>query len=331
MPASRKLDLEEQRKGVLFGCRLQLQTQTARWTRCLPSSALLVNFSPSQPLIFLLEWLGDYHTAICSRTGSSRGNLGESSAADWSAHSIVQTASECRLAQCQAGGLPPGSQTQALQRQHSSPSGHDYARHSGYGSGHLQRPSYTSPAGRITYPQDPWMQYRDSTSRPSSSRASSTVPSHALSTYGRSYGYAPSSTYAPSAHHSHSGSSRYSGHGYSRSGSSAGYTPQSFYDSDDEDYTHVTAPSSVAESEPHFASGYAEATFVIEPSDSGSEASYSGGHSSYGDSESGRGDSSSGYSGSEGDSVYSEGADDEYEDYDDGGSYSDDGGYYSDD
>ncbi|KAJ6475679.1 hypothetical protein DFH09DRAFT_1323694 [Mycena vulgaris] len=158
------------------------------------------------------------------------------------------------------------------------------------------------------------MQYRDSTSRPSSSRASSPVPSYALGTYGCSYGYAPSSTYTPSAHHSHSGSSRYSSHSYSRSGSSTGYAPQSCYESDDEDYTHVTAPSSVAESEPHFASGYAEAAFVVEPSDSGSEASYSEEHSSYGDSESERGDSGSGYPGSEGDSVYSEGADDEYDD-----------------
>ncbi|KAJ7693903.1 hypothetical protein B0H17DRAFT_1330234 [Mycena rosella] len=232
-----------------------------------------------------------------------------------------------------SGGLPSGSQTQALQLERYYSTGHGYARHSGYGSGHLQRADYASP-GRTTYPQDPrMMQYREPSSRSVSSRASSPLPSYAPGTHGRSYslGYVPSSSYTPSAYQSHSGSSRYSGYGYSGSGSSS-YTPRSLYESDDEDYQHGDAPSSGAESEPHFASGYAETNFIIEPSDSGSEASYSGEHSSYGDSESERGDSGSGYSGSEGDSVYSEGADDEYDDFDDdGGSYSDDGGYYSDD
>ncbi|KAJ7498531.1 hypothetical protein FB451DRAFT_1488 [Mycena latifolia] len=234
-----------------------------------------------------------------------------------------------------SSGLPSSSQTQTLQRHYSTNStGHDYARHSGYGSSHPQRADYT--AGRTTYPQDTrMMQYREPSSRVSSrsSRTSSPIPTYTSGTYGRSYshGFAPSSSYTPSAYRSHSGSSRYSGYGYSASGSSRSYSPWSLYESDDEGYTHADAPSSAAESELHFASGYAETTFVVEPSDSGSEASYSGEHSSYGDSESERGDSGSGYSGSEGDSVYSEGADDEYEDYDDGGSYSEDGGYYSDD
>ncbi|KAJ7129269.1 hypothetical protein C8R44DRAFT_872559 [Mycena epipterygia] len=234
-----------------------------------------------------------------------------------------------------SGGLgPSGLQTQAVQRQHSTnPAGYGYVRQSGHASPHLPRADYPSP-GRNAYPQDPWMQYRDSSLRPVSSRALPPLPSYASGMYERSYshGYAPSSSYTPPAYQlSRSVLSRYSGYGHSGSESSRSYTPRSVYDSDDEDYTHTHGPSSGAESELHFSSGYAETTFIVEPSDSGSEEAYSGGHSSYDDSESG--DSSSGYSlsGSEGDSVYSEGADDEYEDsYDDGGSFSDDGGYYSD-
>ncbi|KAJ6560416.1 hypothetical protein B0H19DRAFT_1261019 [Mycena capillaripes] len=232
-----------------------------------------------------------------------------------------------------SSGLPLTVHAPAAQRQHSASStGHGYARHSGYGSGHLHRTEYASP-GRTTYTQDPrMMHYRDRelSQRSASSRNSSPTPSYA-SLHGYSRGYIPSSTYNPSTYQSHSGSSRYSGYAYS--GSESSYAPRSLYDTDDDEgHSHVHTPSSIADSEPHFASGYAEATFIVEPSDSGSEASY-GEDSSYG-SESERGDS--GYSSSDGDDVYSEGADDEYDDDDDGGgSYSDgdsysDGGYYSD-
>ncbi|KAJ6616292.1 hypothetical protein B0H10DRAFT_2038189 [Mycena sp. CBHHK59/15] len=206
---------------------------------------------------------------------------------------------------------------------------HAYTRNSGYGA-HTHRMGYSSP-GRTTYSEDPWTHYRDSSRRSVSSRALPVPPNTAG--YARSYstGYTPSQSYTltPYQSASHSGSSRYSGHGYSASVSSASYAPRSVYDSDD-GYTSAHAPSSIPESEPHFASGYAETTFVVEPSESGeSETYYSGEHSSSGDSESEGGGGSTYYSGSEGDSVYSEGADDEYDDYDDdGGSYSNDGGYY---
>ncbi|KAJ7098759.1 hypothetical protein B0H15DRAFT_945269 [Mycena belliarum] len=221
------------------------------------------------------------------------------------------------------GGLPSGHQTQAVQRQYSvNSTGHDYARHSGYGSGHQLQ--YAFPQGRTGYPQDNMrlMQYREP---PVSSRMSSPAPGYSSRTYDRGY---PPSTYTSSTYRSHSGSSRYSGYA---TGSSTGYAPRSFYQTDDEDYTQGGALSSGG-SERHHSSGYAETTFVVEPSDSGSEASYSGEHSSYGDLDSERGASDSGYSGSEGDSVYSEGADDEYDDFDDDeGSYSDGGDWGSDD
>ncbi|KAJ7167644.1 hypothetical protein C8R46DRAFT_1093685 [Mycena filopes] len=221
-----------------------------------------------------------------------------------------------------SSGLPAPAHAPAAHRQHSTSStGHSYTRNSGYGSSYSRRAEYPSPSsGRSTYAQDPWaMQLRaDPYQQQSvSSRHASPAPSYASSS-GRSYshGYAPSSSYAPTQQYQ----SRGYGHGYASSGSSSGYAPRSYYetevDDDDDGYTHVHAPSaeSSVESEPHIASsGYVEANFVIEPSDSGSEAT-----------------SGSGYSGSEGDSVYSDGADDEYDD-DDGGSYSDDGGYYSDD
>ncbi|KAJ7126433.1 hypothetical protein C8R43DRAFT_706917 [Mycena crocata] len=240
-----------------------------------------------------------------------------------------------------SSGLPPSSYTiapAANHRQHSTGSlGHGRSRHSGYGTVHMNHADYASP-GRTTYAQDPWMQYRGSTHRSVSSRTSSPTPSYttAARTSGRSYshGYAPSSNYAPTTYQSRSGSSRYSGYGYSGSESSASYAPRSVYDTDDDDdYTHLHAPSSTVESEPHsFTSGYVETTFVVEPSESGSEASYSGEHSSYGSgSESGsEHDDDGSCSGSEGDSIYSDGTE-EYDDYDDNGSYSDDGGYYSDD
>ncbi|KAJ7682296.1 hypothetical protein DFH06DRAFT_1464066 [Mycena polygramma] len=235
-----------------------------------------------------------------------------------------------------SSGLPLTLHAPAAHRQHSTSStGHGYARPSGYGSARLHRPEYASP-GRTTYPQDLW-QYRDradASQRSVSSRASSPAPSYA-SRHSYSRGYAPSSTYIPSTYQSHStGSSGYSGYGYSASRSSTSYTPRDLYDTDDdEDYTHVVhAPSSTTDSEPHFASsGYAETTFIVEPSDSGSEeAYYAGEPSSYGSEF--EGSSSSGYSGSQG-------ADDEHDEYDDDGgsysdegdSYSDDGGYYSDD
>ncbi|KAJ7724908.1 hypothetical protein B0H16DRAFT_288470 [Mycena metata] len=230
-----------------------------------------------------------------------------------------------------SSGLPGTPHAPGAHRQHSTSSaGHSYARHSGYGSSSPHREEYASPSPHSTYAHDPWaMQLRaaDPYQRSLSSRVSSPASSYAS---GRSYshGYAPSSSYAPTGYHSRGGSSRYSGYGYASSGSSTGYAPRPVYETEDDgDYTYTHAPSSVAESEPHYASsGYAEAAFVIEPSDSGSETSYSEGHSSYDDES---GDSGSGYSGSEGDSIYSEGADDEYDDDDDG--YSDDGGYYSDD
>ncbi|KAJ7482394.1 hypothetical protein B0H11DRAFT_2232589 [Mycena galericulata] len=226
-----------------------------------------------------------------------------------------------------SSGFPPGNPLQTVQRQHSSSSaGPTYARRSGYGNGYPPHQNYSSPGHRNA--QDPWMQYRDSSQRSVSSRTSSSGSRSYTDTYG-----APASSYTLQSRRG-SASSRYSGYGYSGSESSTSYAPRSVYDSEDDDYTHAPAPSSVVEAEPyHASSGYAEMTFVVEPSDSGSEASYSGDHSPYDDSESERGDSGSSYSGSEGDSVYSEGADDsEYDDYDDGGSYSeDDGGYYSDD
>jgi hypothetical protein len=232
-----------------------------------------------------------------------------------------------------SSGLPHAP---AAQRQHSaSPAGYGYARHSGYGLGssHLHRPDYAS-LGRTYPPQDRLMQYRehlDSSRRSVSSRTSSPTSSYA-SRHIYSRGYAPSSSYSPT-YQTHSRSSRH--YGYSGSESSTSYSPLSFHDTDDdEEYAHIHAPPSAAESGPHFASGYAEPTFIVEPSDSGSEASYSGEHtsSSYDDSASERGSGSSGYSGSD---VYSDGSDDEYDDggsYSDGGDcYSDDGGYYSDD
>ncbi|KAF7352395.1 hypothetical protein MVEN_01203800 [Mycena venus] len=236
-----------------------------------------------------------------------------------------------------SSGLPSTSHAPApaAQRQHSASSaGYGYARQSGYGSAHLQRPEYASPR-RAAYPQEGWMmRYRDHgdpSQRSGSvfSRTSSPAPSYA-SRYSYDRGYAPSSSYNPT-YQSHSGSSRYGGYGFTGSESSTNYTPRPIYETEEEDY-HVHAPSSVTDSEPHFGSGYAEATFIVEPSDSGSETSYSGEHSPYDDSESERGGSDSGYSGSEGDDAYSEG--DEYDDYD-GGGYSEDGdysdgGYYSD-
>ncbi|KAJ7771148.1 hypothetical protein DFH07DRAFT_1057870 [Mycena maculata] len=225
-----------------------------------------------------------------------------------------------------SSGFPSNPQLQTVQRQYSTSSAPGYAGHSGYGSGYLPRASYSSP-GR-TYPQDPWMQYRDASH---SSRTSSPVPSYASGSHGRSYsrGYGPSSGSSYTLERQSSNASRYSSYGYSGSESSTSYAPRSVYDSDDEGYTHAHAPS--AESEPYFASSRYAETFVIEPSDSGSEASYSGYHEPYGDSELEYSDSGSGSSGSEGDSVYSEGADDEYEDYeDDSGSHSDDGGYSDD-
>lgn len=231
-----------------------------------------------------------------------------------------------------SSGFPSGSPHQAVQRQYSTSSAGpiaSYARHSGYGTGYhdLPRANYGSP-GR-TDPQDPWMQYRDASQR--SSPSSSGSHAHGRSYTGHAYAPAAASSYTLQ---SRSGSSRYSRYGYGHSGSesSLGYAPRSGYYSDDADdeYTQAHAPSSIAESdEPHYASsGYAETNFVVEPSDSGSEASYSGNDSLYDDSADSGSVSGSGYSSSEGDSVYS---DEEYEDYEDDGAYSDDGGYYSDD
>ncbi|KAJ7887496.1 hypothetical protein B0H14DRAFT_3856231 [Mycena olivaceomarginata] len=241
-----------------------------------------------------------------------------------------------------SSGLPlTSARAPAAQRQHSiSSAGYGYTARSGYGSSPLHRAEYPSP-GRTstTYPQDSrMMRYRDPTPSSVLSRTSSLGPSYASSHtggYSRTYGYAPSSSYNP-AYHSHGGSSRYSGYAtsYSSHGSersSTAYTPRSLYDTDDDDdaYTHTDTLSSVTDSESHhFSSGFAEVSFVVEPSDSGSEASYCD------DSEC---DSGSGHSGSEGGDGYWEGADDDYDgDYDGGshsdeGDYSDDGGYYSDD
>ncbi|KAJ7246555.1 hypothetical protein B0H12DRAFT_757691 [Mycena haematopus] len=233
-----------------------------------------------------------------------------------------------------SSGLPLTSRAPVAQRQHSTSSaGYGSARYSGYGSNHLHRPEYAAPSGR-TYSQEAWMMpyrgYDHSSPRSVSSRAASPTPSYA-SRHNYGHEYAPSSNYHNSTYQSHSQLSRHSGYAYSGSASSTNYTLQTLYDTDDENHT---PPSSLTDSELHFTSGYAEASFIIEPSDSGSEASYSGDHSSYADSEAELGDSGSGYSGSESDGAYSEGADDyDYDDagsYSDEGDYSDDGGYYSD-
>ncbi|KAJ7605099.1 hypothetical protein FB45DRAFT_954092 [Roridomyces roridus] len=180
-------------------------------------------------------------------------------------------------------------------------------------------------------------------------------PGHPQGSYGRrspGYGqdlgyqdpYSPTSSYAqarsPSPYsytaYGH-GSGHHHGHGHhhrhhrsrSRPSSAANvnYTSvphQSQYGSHYTRTQHVpyvhghTSHVGVVRRQHHHGSGSREAAFVVEPSDSGSEASshYSGGY-----------DSDSFYSGSDGgESFYS---DDEYE-YDSGG-WSDDDGYYSDD
>ncbi|KAJ6515417.1 hypothetical protein C8R45DRAFT_1205682 [Mycena sanguinolenta] len=229
-----------------------------------------------------------------------------------------------------SSGLPLVSRAPSVQRQHSSCSpGYGSAMHSGYGSsGHR-----VSPSGRTTYSQDAWttLRHRDydhhsSQRSVSESRAASLAPSYA-SRHSYSHEYAPSNHHhssSSSSSRSHSQSSRRSGYGYSGSGYSTSHTLQTLYDTDDEDYT---PPSSLGDSEPHFSSGYAQASFVIEPSDSGSDVSYSGEHS---------GDSGSDYeSGSEDDGAYSDDADENYDDYaaesySDDADYSEDGDYYSD-
>ncbi|KAK7054086.1 hypothetical protein R3P38DRAFT_1479360 [Favolaschia claudopus] len=229
------------------------------------------------------------------------------------------------LSMSSSGGLPglaltslrvPTSSVSQRQNSTASTGAYDYGYgrwHSGYGHGpEYIAPGHNSPP-RMISPQR----------TPAPSPTSSRPPAHPFSMArdGRAnssgyYSYNPSSTLSSPRLNE---ATRYGGYEYSEPSDYSSTRP--FYDTEDEEYAIRNSG---------FASGYGEAAFVIEPSDSGSEDSGSRAHdfdNVYG-SGSERSGSSLEYSGSESEGVS---VVEEYDDYEDaGGSYSDDG-YCSDD